>query len=92
MICNNSGIVLHFAALPMKRRVVIGIDGYNQSISGDVAMTVTCSASDCHHVPLVVVRKVGNGEVGIEGSSEKEGDGQQLALFPLEATTLRKRG
>ena len=67
MICNNSGIVLHFAALPMKRRVVIGIDAYNQSISGDIAMTVTCSASDCHHVPLVIVRKVGNGEVGIDG-------------------------
>ena len=32
----------------------IGIDGYNQSITGDVAMTVTCAASDCHHVPLVI--------------------------------------
>ena len=36
---------------------VIGVDGFNQSITGEVAMTVTCAASDCHHVPLVIETK-----------------------------------
>lgn len=35
----------------------LGVDGYNQSITGAVAMTVTCAASDCHHVPLVITIK-----------------------------------
>lgn len=39
----------------MNRRV-IGVDGYNQTITGDVTMTVTCAASDCHHVPLVITK------------------------------------
>lgn len=44
----------HFFCEWKMGRVAIGVDGYNQSISGDVAMTVTCAASDCHHVPLVI--------------------------------------
>lgn len=41
----------------MNRQTVIGIDGYNQSVTGDVAMTVTCAASDCHHVSLVIITR-----------------------------------
>lgn len=40
----------------MKSKIIIGVDGYNQSITGEVTMTVTCAASDCHHVPLVIVK------------------------------------
>ena len=32
----------------------IGVDGYNTAITGAVSMTVTCAASDCHHIPLVI--------------------------------------
>ena len=32
----------------------IGVDGYNQSITGDKAMPLTSAASDAHHVPLVL--------------------------------------
>lgn len=35
---------------------VIGVDGYNQTLTGDVTMTVTCAASDCHHIPLVITK------------------------------------
>ena len=33
---------------------IVGIDGYNKTISGDVSMTVTAKRSDPHHVPLVI--------------------------------------
>lgn len=36
-------------------RKVIGIDGYNQKITGEVSKTVTCAASDSDHIPLVIV-------------------------------------
>lgn len=38
----------------MRRNVAIGVDGYNQTLTGNVSMTVTCSASDFHHVPCVI--------------------------------------
>ena len=46
---------------------IIGVDGYNQSLTGDVSMCVTCAASDCHHVPMVIVRKGKN-----DGKSERK--------------------
>lgn len=33
---------------------VYGADMYNQRLTGKVAMTVSCSATDPHHVPCVV--------------------------------------
>lgn len=34
---------------------VIGADMYNQRLTGKIAMTVSCSATDSHHVPCVVL-------------------------------------
>lgn len=45
------------ANLLMLIRTAIGVDGYNQSVTGEVTMTVTCAASDFHHVPLVIEKK-----------------------------------
>ncbi len=36
----------------------VGIDGYNQSITGDKAMSVTGAASDVHHVPAVAYQPI----------------------------------
>ena len=66
----------------MKRRVAIVDDGYNQTVTGNVSMTVTCSASDFHHVPCVIafaqntreeVRDLGNvaGCVSAESGSHQ---------------------
>jgi site-specific DNA-cytosine methylase len=41
--CNQGGIA-----------IVQGIDGYNQTLTGDKTMSVTGAASDIHHVPGVV--------------------------------------
>jgi DNA (cytosine-5)-methyltransferase 1 len=41
--CNQGGIA-----------IVQGIDGYNQTLTGDKTMSITGAASDIHHVPGVV--------------------------------------
>jgi len=59
------------------KQIVIGVDGYNQSITGDVSMTVTCAASDCHHIPLVIlVRRTmsNNGIDDRKGIRQRKGD------------------
>lgn len=38
-------------------RGVVGVDGYNSTVTGDVSMTVTCAASDFHHVPCCITKK-----------------------------------
>ena len=35
--------------------VAIGVDGYNQSQTGDVSKTISSAASDYHHVPCVAI-------------------------------------
>lgn len=42
--------------MEMKIKEVIGIDGYNQTVTGNVSRTITCAATDCDHVPLVIIR------------------------------------
>ena len=47
------------------RAVIQGVDSFNQSLTGDVSMSVTSSASDYHHVPCVlrhIVRRLTPGE------------------------------
>ena len=39
-------------------RECIGFDAYNQQITCDKSMTITCSSSDFHHVPCLVERSV----------------------------------
>ena len=39
--------------------MAIGIDGYNQSVTGDVCMSVSASASDAHHVPCLITNSNG---------------------------------
>lgn len=41
----------------LMNRIVIGVDGYNQSITGDVSRMVPCAATDCDHIPLVIVKR-----------------------------------
>lgn len=41
---------------------VIGVDGYNQSVTGEVAMTVTSKRADPHHVPCAIVKRSCNGK------------------------------
>lgn len=33
---------------------IIGVDGYNQSVTGNIAKTLTSINSDYHHVPCVL--------------------------------------
>ena len=51
----------------------IGVDGYNSSITGDVSPTVTCSASDFHHVPVVIEKKkrVANADYKRRGEEDR---------------------
>ena len=35
--------------------VIEGLDVYNQSLTGDKTMTLTCRATDSHHIPCVVM-------------------------------------
>lgn len=41
-----------------KSGVAIGIDGYNQSVTGDVSKTMTTISSDYHHVPCAATRHI----------------------------------
>ena len=34
--------------------LAVGVDMYNQTLTGDVSMTLTAKNSDCHHVPCVI--------------------------------------
>ena len=38
-----------------KEKVVIGIDAYNQSVTGGVSKPLTHIATDSDHIPLVLV-------------------------------------
>ena len=40
----------------------VGLDSYNQMLTGGVAMTLTAKRSDFHHVPCVVVINDGEDE------------------------------
>ena len=44
--------------------VVHGLDVYNQALTGDKSMTLTCAATDSHHIPCVTygITCKGNGE------------------------------
>ena len=46
-------------------RSVIGVDLYNQNITGDVSKTLSAIASDADHVPCIILdaRGNGNGEI-----------------------------
>ena len=53
--------------------IAIGVDGYNTSITGDVTMTVTCAASDFHHVPLVITQTKPKSKTNENKRSDGEG-------------------
>lgn len=38
-----------------EEKVVIGIDAYNQSVTGGVTKALTNIATDCDHIPLVLI-------------------------------------
>jgi hypothetical protein len=38
----------------------IGLDLYNQTITGGVTMTISGAASDSHHIPCVLIKEVRN--------------------------------
>lgn len=40
------------------RAQAVGVDMYNQTLTGDVSMTLTAKNSDCHHVPCVIESEV----------------------------------
>lgn len=45
-----------------RRVLVAGVDGYNQSVTGEVAMTVTSKRADPHHVPCAIMKRSCNGK------------------------------
>lgn len=44
-------------------RKAIGVDFYNQSVTGKVAKTLNAIKSDADHVPCVITWCIGNGQV-----------------------------
>jgi len=64
--------------------VALGVDGFNQTPTGDVSKTVVSGASDYHHVPLValryIVRRLTPGEC------------ETLQAFPQGWTKIPYRG
>lgn len=59
----------------------IGVDGYNQTLTGEVTMTVTCSASDFHHVPLCIMwRNREMNRLGVIGEQKSRDKSDTIAL------------
>ena len=57
---------------------IVGCDLYNQSVTGDVAMSITGAATDPHHIPCVCAENNQQSVVCIEGNGVREshkGDG-----------------
>ena len=51
--------------------MAIGLDLYNQMLTGDVAMTLQAARVDPEHIPCVIVRKDGS-DWNDSGSSDSE--------------------
>ena len=65
------------------RAVIQGVDGFNQALTGDVSKTITSTASDYHHVPIVlhyIVRRLTPGEC------------ETMQAFPQGWTRIPYRG
>lgn len=50
---------------PVHRYGVIGLDLYNQTLTGGVSMTLTAKSQDPHHVPCVLVLNDRGGRMDI---------------------------
>ena len=59
---------------------VAGIDAYNQSVTGDVSMSMTAKSSDAHHVPCVIE---GNGS---RPSHSGDGYKESETMYTLNST------
>ena len=47
-----------------------GFDAYNQALTGDKSMTVTCASTDAHHVPCVVLDDQGGSQISVRNDGK----------------------
>jgi hypothetical protein len=60
--------------------VIQGIDAYNQSVTGDVSMSMTAKSTDAHHIPCVLE---GNGS---RPSHSGDGYSESEVMYTLNST------
>ncbi len=58
----------------------IGIDLYNQSLTGKVAKTLNAIKSDADHVPCVIINSSGDDIAGTLDSSYYKGQGERQGI------------
>jgi len=56
----------------MEERLVIGIDAYNQSVTGGVSKALTHIATDNDHIPLVLIVEKEDGRNSVYNRNDTE--------------------